>query len=361
MSRPTASSFALLHACGYSFRDDVELPPSAEKSAASARGDIFGLLAEQAINGGAAPALSTLIADLPEDEARAVVAMWGHARQWLAEHKRLGWRAEVALAWDPGTDVGRELPRLAHRDYSSASLTELCGTADILAIEGDDVVVYDWKTHAPGAPDVDATDQLEGLALMAARAWGYDSARIVTLVVTEAGVDAREGTPLGPFDLQDVADRLRASVAAIPGAEPRAGDHCRARYCKALAVCPKTQEALAPALLPAAALTKRWAFTPVIESPDHLQALMQMRSMVDAASKAVGAAIATYVGDQEVVCSDGTTIKASYRTMPRMDQEALAELVKSLGGTQDQIDACVRPRLEGAGIKAYKPKKARAA
>lgn len=358
--RPTASGAALLHACGYPFRDDVKLPPSPPSREAT-RGTIFGLLVEARINGTPdAPGIPEMLATLDPDEARRVHVMWAHASKWLDERKRLGWCAERAFAYDPATDVGRELPRTEHRDYDThATSSEVCATLDITSLEEDVVVVRDWKTKAPGAPEVDAREQLEWCALFAARAWGYDSARIETLVVTEAGISVENVIHLDMFDLAAIGERIKADVARIPGAEPVDGDHCRERYCKAIAVCPKTTEALAPALLPVEALTKRWAYSPVIQSPDHLQALMQMHSLVKKVASQVTAAIAAYVADGDVTTTDGSRIYQSYRTMSRLNQAELAATVKRLGGTQDDIDACVHPAREGNGVKVQKPEKAK--
>ena len=360
----TASSAALAHACQWSFRPDVELPPEPTPTGARSRGTAFARLCEHRIHGGPTPPLSELVAELGDDEGRRLVAMWGHASRWLDAHladTSAGWCAERAFAYDPTTDVGRELTRREHRDYSEAKPGEVCGTADLLAVDGDTVVCYDWKTSAGGAPEPEggATAQLEWLALMAARAWGHESARIVTLRVTEDGVEEIEGEALDAIALDEIAARIADDLARVPTSEPQPGDHCRNRYCKAIAVCPVTREAMAPALLPVEALARRYPFTTAIESPDHLQALLQMRSMVDAASDAVKKAITEYVGDKTIECTDGTTIKATYRTMPREDRAQLVALVKSLGGTQEQLDACVFPKIESAGIKASKPKKAR--
>ena len=84
---------------------------------------------------------------------------------------------------------------------------------------------------------------------------------------------------------------------------------------------------------------------------------MQMQSMVGAAHEAVKAAIRAYVGDREVVCSDGTTVKETFKTMPRESRAELIAAFLALGGTQEQLDACVHARIESAGIKALKPKK----
>lgn len=346
--KSTASTLALLHACGYSFRPDVETPPDPPR-AASTRGVLFGAITERAINGSAAepPGLDTL----PPDEARRLEAMAGHAVRWLDEHKKLGWRAEQAFAWEPSTDVGRELPRKTHRDYSDATATELCGTADIVAIDGESVIVLDWKTTSDGAPEVDARDQLEGLALMAARAWGYDSARIVTLKVTEHGVEPIEHEPLDVFGLAEVADRIRTDLARVATAEPVDGEWCRGRYCKALAACPKTT-AIVEQIIPADALArKEWRFTPQIESPDHLERLLAMLPIATELIDRVKRATVAYVADGPVKTSDGHEIYQAFRTMTRTNAGAVLDLAKQLGATDEQLALCARTAQEPNGVK----------
>src|SRR5208283_3261210 len=112
--------------------------------------------------------------------------MLGHAFYWCKANLPAGASAERAFCYSPAFDEARELPRLEHRDYSDAGTGEtVAGTADLVWIEGETVVIADWKSTSEGAPEVDATAQLEWLALMAARAYGYDQARILTLKVTE--------------------------------------------------------------------------------------------------------------------------------------------------------------------------------
>jgi hypothetical protein len=347
----TASSAALVHACGYSFRSDVELPPSA-KSDESRRGDAFGLLAEQWVNGGHAPLLSELVAKLSDEEGHRLVAMWGHAKTWLQAHVRPGWVAERAFAYDPTADAARELPRLEHRDYSACTPSEtVAGTADLVAIDGDCVVVRDWKSTVNGAPEVDASAQLEWLALFAARAWGYDAARIVKLKVTEDGVFPSEPIELDLFALAAIAERIAADVAAIPSAEPVPGDHCTGRYCRAVSVCPATTQAMTQLVSDTALVRKEWRYQPIIESPDHLAHMLAIRPMIRKACDQVDAAIEAYVAEGPVRTTDGREIKKAFRTMPRMNQQALVELAKLKGATEEEVNGCIRSSVEGNGVR----------
>ena len=360
--RLSASGVALARACGYAFREDVELPPQA-KSGASSRGNAFGLLAEHEINGGECPPISELVAGLSETEGENLVAMWGHAKAWLGERKRLGWRAEVAFAYDLATDKAREIPRTAHRDYSSATATEVCGTADIAYVDGDGIAwILDWKTQGEGAPDLDATDQLETLALMAARAWGCDEARIAKLRVTTEGVFPSEPVTLGFFELIEIAARLRGIASRIPDAEPCVGDHCTERYCRAITVCPKQTSAMVQLVPDVALARKEWRYQPVIESPDHLAHMLSLRPLIRKACEQVDAANEAYVADGPVATSDGRVIKQAFRTMPRMNQSALLDLAKRRGATDDEISACVRQSVESNGVRiSGGPKRGRAA
>jgi Protein of unknown function (DUF2800) len=360
--RVTASSAALLHACAYSFRDDVECPTEAPKAYRD-RGVVFGLLAEQWVNGGPTPEISEAIAAMGDEEGRKLTAMWAHARAWLEANCRPGWVAERAFAYSPADDVGRELPRLSHRDYSDAGPGEVCGTADLVWLDGDTICVGDWKSTSDGAPDVDAREQLEWLALFAARAYGLDSARIVTLRVTAGGVTAIEGEALDMFGLAAVAERIAANVARIPGAEAIQGDHCNGRYCKAILVCPETTALVGQVIEASALVHKSWMFAPVIESPDHLQWLLTMKPIAEKYLDSIGAAIVAYVKPGPVTASDGATIEQRWRTMPRTDQGELVALARAKGAAEEEIQACTHGRLEPNGVrasKAAKPRKGKA-
>lgn len=364
--RVTMSGLALLHACQFWARPDVELPPEAPTSDEATRGTAFGALAEAWINRTDAPGPVTL----PAEEAALLERMWGHAAAWLQEHRRAGWRAEVAFWWDPATDTGGELPRGEHRDYSAAPNGSLCGTADLVWMADDVVVIADWKTRAPGSPNPDADDQLDGLALAAARAYGCDSARVITLEVTaDRGVEpwTRE---LDALDLAEVAARVRGDLehAAKGAPDPREGPHCTERYCKALTVCPRATALVSGAteaaqIIPAGSLT-RYRYSPAIESPDHLVWMLQARSMLRKYLDQVDAAIDNYVAAGDVSASDGVVVRKTYRNMSSLDQGAMVELLQRKGATDEEIGGCYRSKRVSAGVRAVKAhatKKGRAA
>lgn len=154
-------------------------------------------------------------------------------------------RAEVALAYDIATGGGRELGVGKNRDYSGLGPFEVPGTADLLAVAADRVIVIDAK----GWEDVDAAErnaQLALLALAAARAHGKEEALVAILYLRGDHRDLRDRAVLDAFDLDAFAQRLAGLHAAV--AEQRArrargelvdvaeGAHCK--YCPAAHACP---------------------------------------------------------------------------------------------------------------------------
>jgi hypothetical protein len=157
------------------------------------------------------------------------------------------WAVEVGLAWDWETDTGRELFRATDtRDYSSARPTELCGTADLLGLTSDAVVVMDLKTGWGRLAPPGEAPQLLGYAVAAARAYGRDRAIVGWIRLREEQPYYEQAT-LDMLELDSAAARLRCILEAAQGAEllhqiepdataPVVGDHCR--YCPAYRQCP---------------------------------------------------------------------------------------------------------------------------
>jgi len=153
------------------------------------------------------------------------------------------WRSELAYAYDYATGRGRILGRGLNRDYSSASPTEICGTADAVGYrEHAPVVVIDWK----GFEEVEcaATNvQLHFGALALTRAIGTDEAEVAihyeARPVDVASIDA--------FDLEAFAADILTIIEGIIAARARArmghelaykeGEHCK--YCPAFHACPR--------------------------------------------------------------------------------------------------------------------------
>lgn len=149
--------------------------------------------------------------------------------------------AEVAFAWVPETGEAVELGRGLGRDYSKAPEGAICGTADAVALIGDDAVyVGDYKTgHRP--PRVEDLLAIRFYALCAARVYGRDRAIVEVLRIAEDGTTWPDRLELDALDLAEVEERIRRAldaVAASDGKTVHPGDHCR--YCPAYRTCPAT-------------------------------------------------------------------------------------------------------------------------
>lgn len=145
--------------------------------------------------------------DEHEDLARHVIA--GTLPERLARIVPEGSRAEVTVFYDVATGVGRIGGDGEGRNYGTPGPFEVPGKIDVLGIDGDTVVVVDWKT---GYKDVDPASrnwQLWGYALAACRALGKSKARIYIAYTNQPGQPIDEHT-LGPLDLAEFASRLKS-------------------------------------------------------------------------------------------------------------------------------------------------------
>lgn len=149
--------------------------------------------------------------------------------------------SEVKISYDVSTRVGRIIGHSPGRDYGDLGPFEIPGSIDVLGIDGDAVVILDWKTGYSDVEPAATNGQLWGYALAAARALGKDRAivRIVytkTKFVDEYHIDALE--------LADFADRLeQLHLRVIELHSKRAehvptkeGSHCK--YCPSKHACP---------------------------------------------------------------------------------------------------------------------------
>lgn len=175
---------------------------------------------------------------------------------------------EIAYAWNWRTGEARELGRGLDRNYVDAGATEddLCGTADVVALLGQDgVFIADWKgLHDTAVPPLRRNRQLRFLAFVACELYGRDRAVIEIIRYDDKAETAwRDRLELDAFDLLAIrADLLelvrevltaRAALDAFDGDSLRAmeagqlvpvvGEHCR--RCPAQRKCPAHQVLLA--------------------------------------------------------------------------------------------------------------------
>lgn len=349
--RVTASKVGLLEHCQYFATPAAEWVNTT--SAAADRGTRFHRAIDRYTRSGA-------VEEVDED----IRAEYEQARAWVdsvrAAYPEAQFCTEQAFAWSPETDEA-EIIAAAERDYA-AGHGRLCGTADLVVVFPDAVMVYDWKTGSGEG----AGPQLRALGLMAARAYGVDAASVAALEVTAVGVREVAAEHLESFDLSGVAGALADLIAFIPGAEPRPGSHCGELYCPARATCPAGQTALAE-LVPADALVKAAPFrlSTTIESAEHAVWSLDVLRLVDSAAKAIKEAIKAATPADGWELADGSKLVETTRDMPRFDKNKALLLLKQLGATDEQIAACTYTWKESAGLKVVggpasaKPKRTR--
>jgi Protein of unknown function (DUF2800) len=337
VSRVTASRLELLSRCGYFARDGVEW---AERSSSDANlGTALHAMCDLYIRDGSA-ALAGIGKDLPVEDQKTLAAMWLHARDYIDKNRVGHWRSEIAFAYDPATDTAIELqPVDGHRDYSEAGPGAICGTADVVSVAVNDsrVVVMDWKSGSTFVDAADATAQLSGLALFAARAYDKTEASIATLRVTESGVTER-WLDLDAFDLDRVAGEIAARLAAVPTAEPTPGSWCNDRWCPARLACPATTTALEQ-VIPVESLARfKMALLP--ESPAHAAWMFPRLKIAEEYLETLKANIYDMARAEPIDLGDGKELRETTATRRTVSAAKLEDLARRLGATDAQIASC---------------------
>jgi CRISPR/Cas system-associated exonuclease Cas4 (RecB family) len=154
-------------------------------------------------------------------------------------------RPELALAMSLETSGARVLGENLKRRYDLID-GEIAGTADLAGVIDGVAIVVDLKTGYGKVTHPERNPQLAMLALMAARAWGCDSARIAIIVGRESSEPRWQWHHLECWDLDAIASELidearqvaHAVTVVQSGGVPNVneGEHCR--YCPATPVCP---------------------------------------------------------------------------------------------------------------------------
>ena len=153
-------------------------------------------------------------------------------------------RVEVKLAYDVATRTARIIGEGSGRDYGTPGPFEIVGSCDVLGLDGERVVVLDWKTGFNDVEPAATNSQLWFYALAACRALGKDSA-VIRIVYTNQGgrCDEHEIDALDLAEFAGRLERLHGQVAALQAArkrgeilETREGSWCR--HCGSKPYCP---------------------------------------------------------------------------------------------------------------------------
>jgi RecB family exonuclease len=172
----------------------------------------------------------------PEEHRRALEAV---DESKLPASRPDQYAVEVSFAWDPTTDAGRELARGTDaRDYSTVKPHQWAGTADVLGLTDEEVIVWDYKSgwRALEAPGDHL--QLLGYAVAAARAYGKDAAWVGFIRYPKGGEPYFVSERLDLLQLDMAAERLKLAAEAVAARryELAEGQHCQ--YCPSFSHCP---------------------------------------------------------------------------------------------------------------------------
>lgn len=256
---------------------------------------------------------------------------------------------EVALAYDLDTGEGRLLAVNGGRDYSAARPTEVVGTADVLGLTDDAVVVLDYKTGHGSQTAARWNWQLRFLALAAAR--HYQMRRAVVALVYV-------GTDLPPYfdravleyadlaatelELSRVTEAVRqARWDVTRGQVPqmRTGEHCR--YCPARPTCPALNAGLmAVAQDPASLATleaKAKALPTLMRSLSDAElvgVMQRLKVLIPALEVAEREGKARVRERGQIRGADGTTLRAVEQARDEVNATLVEQVVTEMCGAE---------------------------
>lgn len=242
MTLPGPSSHHRIAACVTS----EALPHARSTSEASARGDAVHDFLASCVTLGKERALEAVPPEHQETVERIPLDR-------LPPLDPTHYAAEVSFGFNLATGECRELGRGLTREeaHARAKSGEMVGTADLVGLVGDAVLVFDWKSGRGHVDRADVNWQVRDYCLMAARCYGRERAVGSIVRVLDDGVwyDSTEldALELGAHEaeLRSLMDE-RARVIALPPAErPQLHEGVWCRYCPALPFCPAKQQLVA--------------------------------------------------------------------------------------------------------------------
>lgn len=274
--------------------------------------------------------------------------------------------AEVAFAYDPERDTARELGRGLTRDeaYSRCLPGEVPGTADVVGLTDDEVVVLDYKSGWTQLGPIRRNLQLRFYALCAARVYGKDKARIGIIRVRPNEEPFWDCADLDIVDLDATAyavSQVRQRALAVEemlatGGKPLTvqGEHCA--WCPAFNSCP-SKMGLAREL---GGLEDAAGFSPATLTEENFPKVWERLEQAEEVLKRVRQVLEEFTRLRPVPAENGYVIGP--RAYPRDDidpdiaQQVLADMVDELAA----IDAVRAAKETGKGLIEDAIRKAKA-
>lgn len=261
----------------------------------------------------------------------------------LPHSKPETWAVEVAYAWDFVKDTARELYRgSGEREYAALGENEVAGTADLVGLDGETVIVLDVKTGWSRLGTPAESLQLGFYAVAAARAYGCSRARVGWVRLAD-GVPKYEHDELDEIDLAAMAERLKTIVADAQFAEIDhqttgalklvSGDHCS--FCPSFLTCPAKAT-----LLRELAKQEPANDSELVLSAEQVPAMLDRLWAMEKVLERVKKAIDEYATGTPVKFPDGRIYGQQERTTERIDPDIGKQVLAKLNGI-DFANECV--------------------
>jgi len=255
------------------------------------------------------------------------------------------WFAETRMAWNVATHTGRIIGHGGGRDYSSLGPTEMGGTNDVYGVDGDRVIVVDWKLRY--FTKAEENLQLRWYAMTLASALGLKFATVA--IFPEVG--APSIAELDDWHFDAFATRLEAITLAVnkPTTEYNVGPQCR--HCPAFLSCPQNHHELA---LVKSGATDIQILSLPLETDEGAAATYDLLVKLETLAKRVRSAVIARSMERPIPLSGGLGLVYGPRPVAgarRIDGDKAYELIRSTYN-QEIADAAVTRDATQVSIKA---------
>jgi CRISPR/Cas system-associated exonuclease Cas4 (RecB family) len=314
----SASALHVVQACAAS----VALPQVQNTGERAERGNAIHAFCEAVTNG--------------VDRAEALMQV---PAEWRETCRHLDVRdgtAEVAYAVRVGDGKARLLGRSIGRNYQ-IGMGEVAGTADLVRVEVDRVVVADYKTGRVEVEPAERNAQLHFLAYAASQVESVSRARVEIVYIHEDGSSRTDAADLDAFDLAEVSRRLRQTWEAVAqardavkaGRQPplREGPHCT--YCPARRGCP-AKVALIRQLAEPADLRERFLAE---LTPETARLAYERLGRARALMGDLTAALYAYAAENPIALDDGRVFGPTETTREELDANVVFDVLEREHGT----------------------------
>lgn len=350
----TASYFPILKACPAA----GALPRCKRTTEAAEAGTALHLFLQRANEVG----LDAAMEELPEGETRDL-ALGLNLKALPIEPGT--YVPEVAFAYNPEDDTGREIGRGLDRKYGYVEVAEIPGTADVAALGRGFGLVMDYKSGSQdNVTPVRQNLQMKILALGLSRAWGRDTVR-AALVFTQGGRASYDEVEWGPMALAEAREEVREVIYRVENQREVAGSGVTVdahigpwcRYCQSLPYCPAQLAVVRAAAADPEALQER--MVGLVLDADNAAKGYHLVTGLEAFLGLLKQSIYTFAAQTPVDLGDGRVLREVETKRESLDGKVAFEVVQKLHGPLAAAEACEMKTSKEAIKRALGPLVAR--